>query len=31
LQHSGFPCTSHYATGDVEVHMDIRQPPIGNP
>lgn len=31
LQHSGFPCTSHYANGDVEVHMDIRQPPRGNP
>jgi RimJ/RimL family protein N-acetyltransferase len=26
LHHSGFPCTSHYATGDVEVHMDISAP-----
>lgn len=26
LRKSGFPCTIHYATGEVEVHLDITQP-----
>jgi RimJ/RimL family protein N-acetyltransferase len=27
LRNSGFPCTSHIESGDVEVHLDIRQVP----
>jgi RimJ/RimL family protein N-acetyltransferase len=27
LRNSGFPCTSHVQSGDVEVHLDIRQAP----
>ena len=26
LRNSGFPCTTHYATGEVEVQMDISRP-----
>lgn len=26
LRNSGFPCTMHYATGEVEVHLDITSP-----
>lgn len=26
LRNSGFPCTAHYRTGEVEVHMDITWP-----
>jgi hypothetical protein len=27
LRNSGFPCTTHYASGEVEVHLDITRPP----
>jgi RimJ/RimL family protein N-acetyltransferase len=26
LHNSGFPCTTHYSTGEVEVHLDITWP-----
>jgi RimJ/RimL family protein N-acetyltransferase len=26
LHNSGFPCTTHYTTGEVEVHLDISRP-----
>ena len=27
LRNSGFPCTTHYASGEAEVHLDITRPP----